>query len=259
MSWLARLSGRFLAWEDWLTFGLALGSVLSVTLVLEAADWSGETPALTLVGMLALLAAMLLARSPVSAWLAWPLAALAGAAVMFWQTMVMVGPGSLGERADAIHFRFQAWFDLAFTGGISNDSLPFNVSIVGYVWLGIFLFGWSLYRWQQPWLGLIGGAVALSLVMLYTEKPLPFAIFFYVLFGLLLLMRSNLTAQMGRWRAEGVSYPPLISLSFLHFTVWAGLLLNGSPRLCVDLAAERHGRVCGGCVIPGEVPILTEL
>ena len=112
--------------------------------------WSRDMPALSLMGVLALLAAMTLARSPLSALLAWPLAAVAGAAVIFWQTMVMVGPGSPGERLDAIYFRFQAWFQMAFSGGISNDPLLSNVMVIGLTWLGVFLFGWSIFRWHNP-------------------------------------------------------------------------------------------------------------
>ncbi len=48
LRWLA---DRFLDWEDWLTFGLALGAVLGVSLSLEASGWSRDMPELTLVGM----------------------------------------------------------------------------------------------------------------------------------------------------------------------------------------------------------------
>ncbi len=219
------LADRFLDWEDWFTFGLALGAVLGVSLSLEASGWSRDMPELTLVGMLGLLFALLLARSRLPMLIAWPLAAVVGAAVVFWQTLEMVGPGDLAQRVDAIYFRFETWFHLAFTGGISNDSLPFNVMVVGLTWLGVFLFGWSIFRWHNAWLGLIPGGVALFMSLLFVEDSLPFAIFLYVMFGFLLVMRTNLMAHMRRWRAQGVSYPPLISLTFFHYTLWAGLLL----------------------------------
>ena len=219
------LADRFLDWEDWLTFGLAMGAVLGVSLSLEASGWSRDMPELTLVGMLGLLFALLLARSGLPMLIAWPLATVVGATVVFWQTLEMVGPGDLEQRVDAIYFRFETWFHLAFTGGISNDSLPFNVMVVGLTWLGVFLFGWSIFRWHNAWLGLIPGGVALFMSLLFIEDSLPIAIFLYVMFGFLLVMRTNLMAHMRRWRAQGVSYPPLISLTFFHYTLWAGLLL----------------------------------
>jgi transglutaminase-like putative cysteine protease len=221
----ARLIGRFLDWEDWLTFGLALGAMLAVVLSIESAGWSRDMPALGLVGVIALILALLVARSPLPMLFAWPLAVVAGAGVTFWQTLEMVGPGSLEHKVDAIYFRFETWIHLAFADGISNDSLPFNVMMVGLTWSGVFLFGWSVFRWHNAWLGLIPGGVALFLSLLFITDQLPFALFLYAVFGLTLVMRTNLTARMRQWRAEGVGYPPLISLSFLHFTTWAALCL----------------------------------
>ncbi|MEE8347682.1 MAG: transglutaminase domain-containing protein, partial [Dehalococcoidia bacterium] len=222
---LRRLASRFFDWEDWLTLTLALGAMLGVSASLEEASWSRDMPAVTLVGVLALVFAMFLARSPLHVLLAWPLALFAGASVTFWQTLEMVGPGDLEQRIDAIYFRFDTWFYLAFTGGISNDSLPFNVMVVGLTWLGVFLFGWSLYRWHNAWLGLIPGGVALFMSLLFVNDPLPLSVFLFVLLGFMLVMRTSLMARMRLWRAGGVSYPPLISLSFLHYTLWAGLFL----------------------------------
>ncbi len=220
-----RLAGRFLDWEDWLTLALATGAVVGVALPLEQSGWSRDTPSLTEVGLLALLAGLLLARSPLPVFLAWPLAAVAGAAATFWQTLELVGPGSFEQRVDAIYFRFQRWFDLAFSGGISNDPLPFNVMVVGLTWLGVFVLGWALFRWHDAWLGLIAGGVALFFDLVIVEGSTPPEVALFVICGFLLIMRANLTAQIGRWRAQGVTYPPLISLSFLHFTGWLGLVL----------------------------------
>jgi transglutaminase-like putative cysteine protease len=222
---LRRWAGRFFDWEDWLTLALALGAMLGVSASMEEAGWSRDMPSISLVGVLALVFALFLARSPLHMVVAWPLALVMGAAVTFWQTLEMVGPGGLEQRIDAIYFRFQAWFHLAFTGGISNDSLPFNVMVVGITWLGVFLFGWSLFRWQNAWLGLIPGGVALFMNLLFLDDTLPFPVFLYVMFGFLLVMRTNLMANIGQWRAGGVSYPPLMSLSILHYTFWAGLFL----------------------------------
>ena len=250
---LRRLASRFLDWEDWLTFVLAAGVVLGVSISLEDSGWSGDMPELTQVGLLALLAALLLARSPLHMLLAWPAAVLAGAGVTAWQTLEAVGPGGLVARIDAVYFRFERWFHLAFTGGISEDSLPFNTLVVGLTWLGVFLSGWSIYRWHNAWLGLIPGGVALFMNMLFIDDTLPLEVFLYVMCGFLLVMRANLMSQMRRWRADGVSYPPLISFSFLHYTAWAGLFLMASswiapvgpfttPRL-VDSLSERFAGI----------------
>jgi transglutaminase-like putative cysteine protease len=182
-------------------------------------------PPITIVSVLAIVASLLLARSGLSMLAAWPLAVVAGALVVFWQTLELVGPGNLEQRLDSIYFRFETWFDLAFHGGVSNDSLPFNVLVLCLTWLGVFLFGWSVFRWQNAWIGLIPGGVTLFLDMALVGDDLGGSVLLYMLFGLLLVMRTNLMSRIRSWRRSATTYPPLLSLSFLNFSTWAVLLL----------------------------------
>ena len=219
--WLA----RYFDPEDWLTLALALAATLAVAAGLETTGWSKEMPGMTLVAMIALAAAMIVARSQMSVFVAWPLAVFFGLLVTFWQTLDAVGPGGFEQRIDAIYERFNDWFAIAFNGGVSNDSLPFNTLVVGLTWLGAFLLGWSVFRWHHAWLGLIPGGAALFLGVVFVSDSLTAAVALYVLFGFLLVMRTNLTKRMSEWRAANISYPPFISLSFLHFAAWALLAL----------------------------------
>ena len=224
-AWLTRLTNRLTDWEDWLTLVLALGATISVSAALEASGWSEEMPPITIVSVIAIVASLLMARSGLSMFAAWPLAVLAGALVVFWQTLELVGPGNFEQRLDAIYFRFETWFDLAFHGGVSNDSLPFNVLVLSLTWLGVFVFGWSVFRWQNAWIGLIPGGVTLFLDMALVGDDLSGSVLLYMLFGFLLVMRTNLMARIEVWRREGTSYPPLLSLSFLNFSAWVLLFL----------------------------------
>jgi transglutaminase-like putative cysteine protease len=223
--WLRRLSGRLTDWEDWLTLVLALGAAVSVSLSLEQSGWSDDMPPITLVSILALVTSLFVARSGLSMLAAWPLAVLAGVLVVFWQTLELVGPGNLGQRLDAIQFRFEAWFDLAIHNGVSNDSLPFNVLVLSLTWLGVFLFGWSVFRWQNAWIGLIPGGITLFLDMALVGDDLAGSALLYMLFGFLLVMRTNLMARIQTWRREGTPYPQLISLTFLNFSTWTLIVL----------------------------------
>ena len=208
-----------------MTLAISLAAAVTVAAGLETTGWTREMPAMSLVAVIALVSAMLMARSRMSVFAAWPLAVFLGMLVTGWQTMDAVGPGTFEERVDAIYNRFDDWFTIAFSGGVSNDSLPFNTLIVGLTWLGTFLFGWSVFRWHHAWLGLIPGGVALFAGVVFVSDQLSSAVALYVLFGFLLVMRTNLTKRMVEWRTANVSYPPFISLSFLHFAAWAMLAL----------------------------------
>jgi transglutaminase-like putative cysteine protease len=219
-TWLERLGSRYTDWEDWLTLALATGATLTVSAGLEQSGWSDDMPPITIVSLIAIVASMFIARSGLSVLAAWPLAVLAGMLVVFWQTLELVGPGNLEQRLDAIYFRFETWFDLAFHGGVSNDSLPFNVLVLSLTWLGVFLFGWSVFRWQNAWIGLIPGGVTLFLDMALVGDNLEGSVLLYMLFGFLLVMRTNLMSRMYVWRRDGTPYPSLLSLSFLNFSFW---------------------------------------
>lgn len=224
--WLRRLTARLTDWEDWLTLMLALGATVSVSAGLERSGWSDNMPPITLVSVVAVVASLLIARSGLSIFTAWPLAVLAGALVVFWQTLELVGPGDLEQRLDSIYFRFKTWFDIAIVHDqVSNDSLPFNVLVLSLTWLGVFVFGWSVYRWQNAWIGLIPGGVTLFLDLALVGDDLEGSVLLYMLFGFLLVMRTNLMARMRVWRREETAYPSLISLSFLNFSTWVLLFL----------------------------------
>lgn len=216
---LERIS-RWVDWEDLLTLGLIVAAMFSVSSGLENSSWTKDMPAITLVGVLAVGAALLLHRSGLLMVAAWPMAVITGALVTFWQALVMVGPGTFDQRLHAAYARFDLWFDVALHGGVSNDSLPFNVLIVAITWLGAFLFSWSVYRWHNAWIGLVPGGAALFIGLVFVTDELTGSIVLYLLFGFLLIMRTNLTAKIGRWRRDGTAYPSLISLTFLNFTAW---------------------------------------
>ena len=221
--WLRRLSERYLDWEDGLTLLLLVGATVSVSATLEAGGWSKQMPALTLVSVLAICAALLISRSRIPAILAWPASLVAGAAVVFWQTLIMVGPGGIEQRLDNLYFRFDAWFQAAFHAGVSNDSLPFHVLVLGITWIGVFLFAWSVFRWHNAWIGLIPGGAALFIDLAFVGDSLGGAALLYYLFGFLLIMRTNLVSRMMKWRSAGTEYPQLIRFTFLNFSFWRSL------------------------------------
>ncbi|MEO8457393.1 MAG: transglutaminase domain-containing protein, partial [Chloroflexota bacterium] len=96
-----------------------------------------------------------------------------------------------------------------------------NVLILSLTWLGVMLFVWSVYRWHNAWIGLIPGGVALFLDLALVGDNLTGAIALYFLAGFLLVMQTNLLANIRAWRREHASYPAMINLTWLNFSFWA--------------------------------------
>jgi hypothetical protein len=216
---------RIIDWESAIALALVLGATLSVTLVLEAGGWSQEMPALTSVALLAVALSTVMARSRMPFYVAWPIGIAVGLAVLAWQAMSEVGPGSLEWRIDQIYDRFAAWIEVANTNGVTNDSLPFNTFILALTWVGVFMFCWSVFRWHNAWIGIIPGGIAIFLDLTLVGDDLTGSVLMYMLCGSLLVMQTNLLGKMDRWRREGTEYPAMINLTFLNFSFWTLLVL----------------------------------
>jgi len=216
---------RLTGWEDWLTFLIAYLAFLGVALSIQGADWVDGMPSLALMGFLGLLCALLLARSAIHPILSHVLSVVFGGLAILWQVLSLVPGNDWFERWDVFYARMGHWFEVAGRGGISNDTLPFIVLVVSLTWLAAYVFGWSVFRWQNPWLGLLPGGAALFANFAFSDQLSILAVL-YLGGALLLVMRLSLTRNLRDWRREGTPYPTFLSVSSAHLASWAvGLLL----------------------------------
>ena len=229
---------RLTGWEDWLTFLIAYLAFLGVALSIQAAEWVEDMPSLALIGLLGLLCAFLLARSAIPAILSHLLSVVFGGLAILWQLLSTVPGDDWFARWDVFYARMEHWFDVASRGGISNDTLPFTVLIVSLTWLSAYVFGWSVFRWQNPWLGLLPGGGALFANFTFSDQLSMLALL-YLGGALLLVMRLSLARNLRDWKREGTPYPTFLSLSFVHMASWAvGLLLLVAWLTPVTVAAQ---------------------
>ena len=229
---------RLTGWEDWLTFLIAYLAFLGVALSIQAAEWVEGMPSLALMGFLGLLCAFLLARSAIPAILSHLLSIVFGGLAILWQLLSTVPGDDWFARWDVFYARMEHWFDVASRGGISNDTLPFTVLLVSLTWLSAYVFGWSVFRWQNPWLGLLPGGGALFANFTFSDQLSMLALL-YLGGALLLVMRLSLARNLRDWQREGTPYPTFLSLSFVHLASWAvGLLLLVGWLTPVTVAAQ---------------------
>jgi hypothetical protein len=218
------LLARLTAWEDWFTFVIAFFTFLGVAQSVQAADWVENMPSLALVGFLGLLCGLLLARSVLPQILVHPLALICGAAVVLWQVLSLVPGDGWVARWGAFYDRMSHWLEVAQSGGISNDTLPFILLVVSLTWLFAYFFAWSAFRWHNPWLALLPGGAALFVNFTFSDQS-SFLAVLYIGGGLLLVMRLSLMQRLQEWRHQGVAYPQFLSVSTGHLTGWTVLML----------------------------------
>jgi transglutaminase-like putative cysteine protease len=217
---------RITGWEDWLTFAIVFFTFLGATQSVQAAGWVEDMPSLVLVGFLGLLCGFVFARAALPQVLLHPLALVVGATVVLWQLLgPLPGDGWVGKW-ETFYGRMEHWVEIAGSGGISNDTLPFILLVVALTWLCAYFFAWSVFRWQNPWLGLLPAGTALFVNFTFTDQ-FTFLAVLYIGGALLLIMRLSLTRKLQNWRQEEVPHPRFLSLSTAHLSGWAvlGLLV----------------------------------
>jgi hypothetical protein len=222
----ARQAARWMVdWEEWLSLSLAYLVFLSVAWSIQRASWAKPMPSLWLLGIGGLLAGWVLARLPMPWPLAWGTAVVWGLLATFLQALFLIPGAGLGEKVDILYLRFERYFHIVFSGGISNDTLPFLVLVAGLTFGGAFLMAWSLFRWHTAWPALALGGATLLVNFVVLDRGVLGAFLLFAISGLLLLARANLMGHQHRWQREGVAYPALLSPAHLHLAFWGVLLL----------------------------------
>jgi transglutaminase-like putative cysteine protease len=210
----------FLPWEEWLTFLIVAIGFMSVVQSIDSANWVDDMPSLYPIGFAGLLIGYALARVRVSELALHPLALLAGATLVFLQLLAILPGGTPAARTDGLLDRMHEWWAAATSGGISNDGLPFIVLILVMVWLGAYVSSWAIFRWRNPWLGLVPGGTALMWNISFIPGQFSYSFVVFVFAAVLLLMRVHVANREADWDRRGVAYPEFISLSVLHATFW---------------------------------------
>jgi transglutaminase-like putative cysteine protease len=220
-------TSSFLPWEDWLTFLITAVVFMSVISSIDGAGWVSDMPSLYPVGFSALAIGYALAHVRRNELLLHPIALLAGASLILLQLMAIAQGGSPAARVDNIDERMHVWWTAATRSGINADTLPFIVLVLTLTWIGTYFSSWAIFRWRNPWLGLVPGGTALMWNISFIPGQFSPAFIVFLFAAVLLVMRMNVARKELEWETAGVAYPEFISLSVLNVTFWVtlGILL----------------------------------
>ncbi len=208
-----------MSWEDWLTFGAALITFLSIAVSIQQANWVRNMPALVPTALFGLLIGMIAARIRFPSIGIHPVALAVGAVVVVLAVQGYADGATIGDRLADFRVRMHEWFDIVRAGDISNDNLPFVTLVHSVCFLSAYLAAWSIYRWHNAWLAVLPAGVVL-LTNISGLRGQPSGAFVFFLFGAILLVgRMHLQRSQLNWKRHGVEYPEWISLSAAQLTV----------------------------------------
>jgi len=212
----------FFSWEEAVTLVIVMVGSLAVVQSINSADWVPEMPSLMPTAALGLALGLIMARARVYEAIAHFVAIAAGVGIVGLSSSSTL-QGSMPDRLSELGERMQLWLEAVFSGGISNDNLPFVVLVVGLTYLTAYLAAWSIFRWYNAWVALIPGGLALLSNISYLPGQNSAALLIYLFCGILLVARVNLLRNAKKWREGRTGYPDMISLHVLNVTVWMAL------------------------------------
>lgn len=210
--------------EGWSTLILLLAMILVSATAIAQADLIFGLHVIPLVGILAVLAGTLIAKSRFTPNNAHLFALIYGLFVVF----VMVGTidtfvgmpwrDRILHPTDGIISRQLIWLQKLVSGGTSRDGLIFVFQTSLIYWGLGYTAAWYTFRRPHVWRVVIPtGLVLLSVVYYYAgPRPLEYYLALYLLLALLFVARTYLAEKEKGWLASSVRYEKSIWFSFIR-------------------------------------------
>ncbi len=235
--------------EGWLTVALLLAMNLVVVAAIQRAEWVDPMPRLWMVGLLAFVVGLTVAkiRAPLVITLVLLLLALAvGAAVSLWEVAGTVSTTGLEAKFTETFDRLREWLSAARASDISNDRLPFAFGLTALVWLVVFFSTWFLFRFRAGWAAVVLPALGLLTNQTYLPNShYPVPLFFFLLFAILLLGRVHFLNLLATWGADRFQRRPGGFTTVANIVVLTALVLGAgwaapTQKIVVPRFAEAY-------------------
>ncbi len=222
--------------EGWATVALLLIILFFVAWSIQTAGWTGGLSILQAIVLVGGVIGIVLAKSRVPSITAHLLSILAAFTwTAFLASRVLGNALDLPVEAAVIELDrlLVAWITDVFNGGTSPGNYPFLLLLGILLWFVAYVSAWAIFRWQRVWLAVILCGVALMVNITYAPKNLTGYLIAFVMFALLLVVRTSLALYQHEWRVAKVGYSPELVYAFfragLTVTVVAILLAWVAP------------------------------
>jgi transglutaminase-like putative cysteine protease len=161
------------------------------------------------------------------------------------------GVSELQARVYFVLLRLLDWVDAAFSGAASGDNYVFVFEICFLMWWLTYLGAWAIFRHGYTWRAIVPAGIVLLINTYFAPNPTTGFLIAFVVVGLLLLVRTNLSEQQLRWREQSIYFSSDIVWDFLRnglsFTVaivviaWILPGLGRNPQVREFLAPVNQG------------------
>ena len=211
--------------EGWVTVVCLLLIFLCVAWAIQAAHWAEDLAVVQGTALVGGLLGILLAKSRFPNRTSHLLSLLGGATwAAYLTSRALAERGGLSFQVGILELerRLGELLNLASAPGSSADNYVFVLLLGLLIWIMAYFGAWAVFRWQQVWWAVIVCGAALILNTNYSTEDLTIYLILFVLFALLLVVRSNVAFRVQEWRQAQVGYSPEMVSTVLQ----AGLIVS---------------------------------
>jgi hypothetical protein len=211
-------------WHGWLNIILVFLVLEIAVFSVEQARWITPQPSLTLVLIIAVLTAWLLARSRLHSTATYTLALVLGVMVTVWQTYNVLPLLETTSRFHQLVMALQSWWQAKSALKPGEETLSFAIFLILITWIAGYVSTWFILRKQNAWVAVSFGAIVILVNL--SNLPEKHYIFFgfYSLAAMILIIQTRLVKQ-NYLLERGTSF---LKRAFLYFMV---------PPLCLVILA----------------------
>ncbi|MDQ4076886.1 MAG: DUF3488 and transglutaminase-like domain-containing protein [Chloroflexota bacterium] len=208
---------RYQMREGWFSFVLLFLLLFTVTLSLQAAEWTSGLEILNGVFFGAFLVGVLFSKSRLSGLLWHPLSLVLGT---LWIGYLALGlttsPGPWEKQLAELIIRVILWSREVREGGVSTDTLPFVLTMSGLLWLIVYGATWDFFRARHIWGVLLPSGITILVNTYYSKEDLTVLLLFFLIVAFLLVIRTTLYEKELQWRSSKIAYSPDIQFDFMR-------------------------------------------
>ncbi len=186
-------------------------TLLCVAWAIQAAAWTAGLSILPLASLVGGVFGILLTKSRTPSRLAHALSLLAGftwAAYLTSRFLASALDIPLELAVSELSQHLESWLVALVAGKNSAGEVFFLFSLSLLMWLLAYLCAWAIFRWQQVWWGIIPSGVVLIINLTSAPKNLTGFLIAFVMFSLLLVVRTSLASYQQEWHVTHVRYSP---------------------------------------------------
>ena len=152
---------KFAPIYEWISLGILTSMMIIVGWSVELAGW-GDLPSVIPTLVIGTITAFVISRLSIHPFLVSILVILLGILIVIWQASAQaVGDNPITRAIDSV-VRMVSWVNVAQSGGISTDTIPFALMFMTAAWVVGYTVTSLTLRFRIPWLP----TVLLSLVIL---------------------------------------------------------------------------------------------